>query len=300
MFCTAERINHMKVDLECLACVERQALVTLDYAGLSPETAELVMAEVREQLREPDWEQTPADLSNIAYRAVEKHLGKDPYKEAKHQQNSAALAYYPLLKSLVEKAEDRLRAAVRIAATGNVLDLGIGLKPDLEKEVADILDLELSVDDTPRLKEKLKDARRILYVGDNAGEIVFDRVLVEELLLSHEVVCAVRGGPVINDATLEDAEQVGLTKLTRVITTGTNRIGVPWNHTSHEFRRHFQQADLVICKGQGNFETLHGKSSVTDIFFILRAKCDLVGRLLGIRFLDLAIKHQAASVIPLL
>jgi damage-control phosphatase, subfamily I len=286
----------MKVDAECIACVERQALVTLGYAEASDEMTGRVMAEVREELSAADWEQTPADLSNIAYRAVEKYLGRDPYREAKRRQNDAALAYYGFLKSLVEASEDRLRTAVRIAATGNVMDLGIGLKPDLEKEIADLLDLKLSVDDTPLLMEKLRCARRILFVGDNAGEIVFDRILVEELLRSHEVVCAVRGGPVINDATLEDAEQVGLTKLTQVITTGTNRIGVPWKHVSEEFRRHFQQADLVICKGQGNFETLHGKSNGTDIFFILRAKCEVVGRLLGIRFLDLAVKRQAADL----
>jgi damage-control phosphatase, subfamily I len=290
----------MKVDFECLACVEKQALVTLNYAGASAEAAERVMAEVREELRAADWEQTPADLSNIAYRAVERHLGRDPYREAKRLQNAAALTYYPLLKSFVEEADDRLRAAVRIAATGNVMDLGIGLKPDLEKEIRELIDLPLSVDDIPLLRERLKRPRRILYVGDNAGEIVFDRILIEELLCRHEVLFAVRGGPVINDVTLEDAEQVGLTGLVPVITTGTNRIGVPWDHISDEFRRHFLQADVVICKGQGNFETLHGKAQGTDVFFILRAKCDLVGRLLGIRFLDLAIKHQGANGLPML
>jgi uncharacterized protein with ATP-grasp and redox domains len=158
-----------------------------------------------------------------------------------------------------------------------------------------ILETPLPIDDTPAFELLLQRPQRILYVGDNAGEILFDRVLVEELLPRHEVTFVVRGGPVINDATMEDAETVGLTGIVPVITTGTNRIGAPWGHLSEECRRHYRRADLVISKGQGNYETLCSRND-HDIFFILRAKCHVIAQELKVDLLDLVVKHHRAYV----
>jgi uncharacterized protein with ATP-grasp and redox domains len=127
---------------------------------------------------------------------------------------------------------------------------------------------------------------------DNAGEIVFDRLLIEELA-GHDVTACVRGGPVINDATLADAEQVGLPDLCRVITTGSDAVGVEWDEASDDLKRAFAAADLVIAKGQANFETLSGRPET--IYFILKAKCDCVARELGVRLGDVVIVRNPAA-----
>jgi uncharacterized protein with ATP-grasp and redox domains len=285
----------MQVKPPCIPCVEMQTRNTLAHRGADAGTVARVLHDVSRLVAVADWRESPADLSCIVYRTIEKYLPGDPYLAAKRNQNQAALVCYPRLKQIVAQAPDRLAAAVRVAATGNVIDLGIGVQFDLDREVRRILETPLPIDDTPAFELLLQRPQRILYVGDNAGEILFDRVLVEELLPRHEVTFVVRGGPVINDATMEDAETVGLTGIVPVITTGTNRIGAPWGHLSEECRRHYRRADLVISKGQGNYETLCSRND-HDIFFILRAKCHVIAQELKVDLLDLVVKHHRAYV----
>ncbi len=286
----------MKVQDACLECVVRQTCNTLAHRKAEHSLTTPVLDEVKKQLLNIDWEQTPADLSNIAYQTIEKYFPGDPFEEAKKQQNQQALKYYPTLKEIVTTAENQLLSAVRIAATGNVIDLGIGMTIDIQREVARVLHAPLPIDDTEILRQKLGSPRVILYIADNAGEIVFDRILIEYLLREgHQVTAVVRGGPVINDATFEDAETAGLTRLLPVITTGTNRLGIPWKYVSEEFLSHYQQAELLISKGQANYETVSERHE-KDTFYILRAKCDVISHELGVNHLDLIVKYQAPRV----
>jgi uncharacterized protein with ATP-grasp and redox domains len=281
----------MKVKTACLECIVKQTRNTLALHRSEHNFTDAILEDVRRQLMEIDWEQTPADLSNIAYRTIEKYLPGDPFAEAKKRQNQLALSLYPQLKQIVAEEENHLLTAIRIAATGNIVDLGIDMKVDFEKEIRLLMHAPLPIDDTETLREMLSHSRRILYVADNAGEIVFDRVFIEELMGQHAITAVVRGGAVINDATLEDAQTIGLTSIVPVITTGTNHIGVPWRHVSEEYRQHYRQSDLIISKGQANFEALteqHDK----NIFFILRAKCSVIAQELGVNHLDLVMKHQ--------
>jgi uncharacterized protein with ATP-grasp and redox domains len=281
----------MKLRHACLECIIKQTCNTLALRQAEQFITDEILDEVRRQLLDVDWEQTPADLSNIAYRTVEQYFPGDLFKEAKQLQNQQALACYPQLRQILEEEENRLLTAVRIAATGNIIDLGTAMEVDIAREVRRVLHHPLPIDDTEKLRAMLAQPRKILYLADNAGEIVFDRILIEELLGHHAVTVVVRGGPVINDATLEDAQAVGLTELAPVITTGSNRIGVPWVHVSEQFRQCYQQSDLVISKGQGNFETMSERHD-KDIFYILRAKCDIIAHELGVGYLDLIMKHQ--------
>lgn len=288
----------MKVQDACLECVIRQTCNTLAHRKGEPSLTTRILEEVRSQLTNIDWDQTPADLSNIAYQTIEKFFPGDPFEEAKKQQNQQALKYYPKLKEIVDTAENQLLAAVRIAATGNVIDLGIGMTVDIHREVEQALQAPLPIDDTEILSQRLSSPKKVLYIADNAGEIVFDRILIEYLLgEGHQVTAVVRGGPVINDATLEDAQTVGLTQLLPVITTGTNLLGIPWNHVSEEFLSHYLRAELLICKGQANYETVSERHE-KDTFYILRAKCEVISHELGVNHLDLIVKHQAPRVSP--
>jgi damage-control phosphatase, subfamily I len=283
----------MKLHRNCLECVVQQACNTLALHQIAADIHQQILDEIKQQLVDVDWEQTPADLSNVAYRTIEKYLKIDPYADAKKSQNQMALGFYPQMKQLVEQSENRLLTAVRIAATGNVIDLGIGMKVDIAREVERILHAPFPIDDTPHLQQRLTSRRRILYIGDNAGEIVFDRILVEELLTDHDVTFVVRGGAVINDATVKDAEQTGMSRVVPVITTGSNRIGVPWAYMSDQYQRHYRQADLVISKGQGNYETISERYD-KETYFILRAKCGIIADDLGVSHLDLIMKHTPA------
>ncbi|MGM0366836.1 MAG: damage-control phosphatase ARMT1 family protein, partial [Actinomycetota bacterium] len=152
----------------------------------------------------------------------------------------------------------------------------------------------LAINDFPRFKADLKKAKNILYIGDNAGEIVFDRVFLEELIKEQKnIVFSVKSGPIINDATREDAEEAGINNLVKVIETGTDRSGVNFQYISEEFLKEFKKADLVISKGQANFECLDSVDKNT--YFILKAKCRQVASCLKAGYLDVVLAKRRAA-----
>jgi hypothetical protein len=216
---------------------------------------------------------------------IHRHLrqisgNSDPYRQAKRRQNRLALGMLPALREKIRRAPDPLDRALRLAAAGNVIDLGVGAALDLEAVGRTIEgSLEWPLDyDRRRLGAMLRSAKSILYLADNAGEIVFDRLLIEQLPRG-KVTLAVRGGPVINDATLDDARQAGLMKVCRVIDNGSDAPGTILGDCSPGFRREFSRAGLVISKGQGNYETL--SRSARDIIFLFQAKCPVVAEKVG-------------------
>jgi hypothetical protein len=205
----------------------------------------------------------------------------DPYQHLKRQYNDAALALYPGLKQVVNEADDPLLTAIRLAIAGNIVDFGVGHRFSLEQAIQDSLTWDFAINDYPAFLAQLEIARTILYLGDNTGEIVFDKLLVEELVQrDRQVTFVVRGNPVINDATLDDAHYVGLAHLVEVITPGGTLPGTLLSAASDVFKQRFYAADLVISKGQGNFE---GLSEVDrPIFFLLKAKCTPIAQALEV------------------
>ncbi|MDZ7837453.1 MAG: ARMT1-like domain-containing protein [Actinomycetota bacterium] len=193
---------------------------------------------------------------------------------------------------MVEQHPKPMYMAVKVAVAGNIIDLGIsvnkGKKIDLDKILEEIESVPLAADDFSEFSTELKKAKKILYIGDNAGEIVFDRVFIEELVkLKKNVVFSVKSGPIINDSTMEDARQAGIHHLVKVIETGSDRSGVNFNYISDEFLQAFRDSDIVISKGQANFECLDEIDK--NIFFILKAKCDVVAKRLNVNYLDVVL-----------
>ena len=225
---------------------------------------------------------SPALLSQIVYATVREMTGvADPFAQARRETNRRALALLPELRRRIAASPDPLHAAIKVALIGNVVDLGIGGHAfDLERDIAQGLDAVLAVDDYPAFRAALKDCRRLLYVCDNSGEIAFDRLLIEDLRARCQVTASVKSRPIINDATMQDAEEVGLPAVADVIETGSDDIGVNWERASREFIAAFRAADLVLAKGQGNFETLD--ETPGEIFFLLKAKCPEVAAELGV------------------
>ncbi len=271
----------MKARFSCIPCFVKQAMNAIRLSTDDPALRQRAMDEALARLRGADLSQSPALLSHVVYAVAREVTGvRDPFAEAKRETNAAALALLPALRRRIAAAPDPLRAAVKAALSGNIIDLGIGHRFDIERDVARMMDADLTVDDYGPFCERLAGARRLLYCCDNSGEIAFDTLLIERLRERAEVTATVKSAPIINDATMADAEAVGLTRLVRVIETGTDYIGVHWEASSEEFRRAFQEADLVLAKGQGNFETLDSRPE--EIFFLLKAKCAEVASELGV------------------
>ena len=265
----------MKTTLECLACFVKQAVRAAKLSTDDPALQRRAVNEVLSRVRDLELDASPAKLSAVVYAAVRETTGAaDPYAAVKRETNRRALQLLPDLRRRAESSADPLHAAVKLALAGNVIDFGIDRPFDLEHETESILASDLTRDDYPVFKELLADCRNLLYVCDNSGEIAFDAFLVEKLVEHTEVIASVKSGPVINDATRADAEEVGLTKLCPVIETGADAVGVDWTAASEEFKDVFRAADIVVAKGQGNYETRD--ENPEEIFFILKVKCPVI------------------------
>ncbi len=269
----------MRGELDCIACAVQQVLNTARVATDDEQKHEAVLREVIKYLSEVDWSQSPAITSTGAYHLLHRLTDNpDPYREMKREQNTAAQAVIPEMHLLIEEADDRLHTAARIAIVGNIIDCGIRQDHNIVDEMQKGMQLPVAVDDFEDFRRMFEKADKIFYALDNAGEIVFDKAFIEELKYEQpavEIVACVRGGPILNDATIEDARELKLDDVATVIDTGIDAIGVPLNQVSDETIRHIEESDIIISKGQGNFETL---DEITDgrVFFILRAKCPLI------------------------
>jgi hypothetical protein len=204
----------------------------------------------------------------------------DPYIDIKRDSNDTVLQMYDDLKRLIKNSADPFITATKLAIAGNIIDFAVHDHCDLHGTIEKVLNSDFSVDHTSQLREEISKAGKILYIGDNAGEIVFDKLLVSEM--SHPGLSySVRGAPAINDATMEDAEYVGMTRLTRVISSGYDAPTTIVTKSGDIFRRSFEEADLIISKGQGNLEGLIGEND-RRIFFLLMVKCDVIAEYLGV------------------
>jgi uncharacterized protein with ATP-grasp and redox domains len=248
------------------------------------ETQRKVINEVAGLLPELPLENTPARNSTyVLWRAQELVGCSDPFASKKEHYTQLALKMYPQLKAVVQASSHPLSAAVRVAAAGNIIDLGIMNRDDVDLTgvLNEILGGGLAVDECDLFEAQLARVDRVLYLLDNAGETVFDRVFIEELAASGvQSTVVAKGEAILNDATVEDAIAAGLGHIARLMSNGSSMIGTDLESCSAEFRHHFEVADLVVSKGQANFETLQG--SAGHVFFILKAKCSEVGRELGV------------------
>lgn len=252
---------------------------------------EQLLKRLLHEIADADWNVMPVSIAQRVQRLVRKETGQaDPYRPLKDAMNRIALDLLPALADSARRHPDPREAVVRLAIAGNLLDAGSKSRlalEDLPKRLNAIWDMPLvgSVTDLFRAAD---DARRILYLADNAGEIVFDRLLIEALPVQ-KVTVAVRGVPVINDATLEDAETAGIPRIARVIANGSDAPGTLLEECSEEFREVFNRADLILAKGQGNYETL--SDTHKDVFFLLTVKCPLIAADIGAPVGTLVVKR---------
>ena len=283
----------MRTFFECIPCFVRQGLDSVRMVTDDEAVHEQLLREVLRAASEMDLRRSPPEMGQYVHRLIRELTGRDdPYRDVKDRFNRAALEIYPRLKARVEDSSNPLETAVRLAIAGNVIDLGVNSRVE-EQDVREAIDhaLNASLDgDVEAFGEAVWGARDTLYLADNAGEIVFDRLLIEQLP-PEKVTVAVKGSPVINDATMTDAEATGLTGLVEVIDNGSDGPGTILEDCSEAFRRRFDRAGLVIAKGQGNYETL--SAAEKDIFFLLKAKCPVIARDLGCQVGSLVLRRSS-------
>jgi uncharacterized protein with ATP-grasp and redox domains len=261
--------------LDCYPCVIRRATEALKHSGLDEKTQLSVMGKVLNTLSGLDkTEHATSEMIQAVFKVIRETGGvNDPMQNVKSYCVDVALRAYPELKHTVEVSEDRFATAVRIAMAGNIIDHSPEEMRDnlaLFRNIEDALSRPLSVNHIDVLKEEIQKAKKILYVADNAGETVFDRILIEEMP-SDRIVYGVKGRAVSNDATRRDAEMAGLDRIVEVVEDGTDSPSLRLEICSPEYKRIFDEADLIIAKGQGNLKTMEDMDR--NIFFLARVRC---------------------------
>jgi uncharacterized protein with ATP-grasp and redox domains len=283
----------MKTYLECLPCFLRQAVEAAKMATADPLKQREVVDAVLHLLGATSASDGPPQIAARVHRTVRRVSGcDDPYGQVKQQSNKAAMELRPRAQELVAASDDPLQTAAKLAAVGNIIDSGVGLRFDLKAEIERANARRFATSDFDRFREEMARASTVLYLTDNAGEIVFDRLLIEQM--NHKkMFVAVKAEPMLNDALLADAEFAGIHRLAAVLTTGPDWSGAGAGAGSAGSLEAFAHADVIIAKGQGNYEWL--SETKANIFFLLMVKCPVVARDLGVEVSELVLKSARGN-----
>ena len=284
----------MAMDKRCIDCARRSQVRVMEKYGLLAEKQIAFLAFFDEWVQSANGA-SPLEAGQHLRAELERVTGiADPYSEEKRAGNQLAMQLYHEWKPLVYQSDDPFSMALRLAVAGNIMDYGASERFDIQQTIRNVLHADFAIDHSRALQEKIRQAGSVLYLGDNAGEIVFDRLLIE--VMQHpDVTFAVRGAPVINDVTLEDAAFAGMHTVANVISNGHNAPSTLPEKSSPEFRSVFEKADLIISKGQGNLEGLWDRHD-SRIFFLLMAKCPVFAELLRVPEQSFIVYNRAALV----
>ncbi len=280
----------MQIYPDCYVCALRMALMTARAAEADEATEWEVLNRSLAMLQSADRRRTTPEIAASAYHLARECTGvDDPFAALKQASTRQALELYPRLKAIVAAAPDPLDVAIRLAIAGNIIDPAIVQSYDLWETIERALEQSFGVDHREAFRRALGQASQVLYLADNAGETVFDRILIETM--DRPVLYAVRSAPILNDATREDALAAGIDRVAQIIESGARVVGTLLSDCTEAFRRLLADSDMIIAKGQGNFETLSRPGS--GIFFLLQVKCPLIGKHLGAPLGSLALRYEA-------
>lgn len=280
----------MKISRECIHCLARQAVEIAEEATADIKMQEVIIKSSLKELAEMNFEETAPEIAYKMHQHAKQITGNlDPYATLKSRYNDIATALYERIKEekWLENAEDPFDMACRLAIAGNIIDFSVGLElepKDILQSVEDSIKCDIFGSGSSALQEAISNAKHIMYIADNAGEIIFDKFLLENMP-TDKITFVVKGGPIVNDATMTDAISTGVVDLVAVIDNGHSAQGTILKDCSEAFRVAFEKSDLVISKGQANFETLSDIKDKT-IFYLLRAKCRSVAGAIGCKRMD--------------
>ncbi len=263
----------MKTNFDCFPCFLRQTARTSKILGMDETSIWELMKRAGCMLSTMDPANPPPQNALGIYDMISEKSGeRDPFNGIKKDSTAHVLSLYPELKQTIQRHRDPLEAAVRYAVCGNVIDYGVSSDFDIQEAINTILEQDFFVWEFERFRSRLTQAQWVLYLGDNCGETVFDRLLIETM--DKPTTFVVRDAPIINDVTMEDAKQAGLDRVATIISSGCRAPGIIIGQTTHDFRMLYREAPLILSKGQGNFETLCDEPR--EIFFLFKVKCNVV------------------------
>lgn len=282
----------MKTRLDCIFCIQRQALDAVRLVTDDVKEQERILRSVMVNILEMDWNTCPPDVADVMYNIIRKESKEDdPYKTLKKESNDIALGMYPDLKKIVDRSANPLLTAVRLAIAGNVIDYGVGPNFDINKTISRVLEKKFRIDHFTEFVNNLKESENLVYLTDNAGEIVFDKILLETIMSEYnfrKIFCGVKVTPFINDTTLQDAVYVGIDKMDGVEIINIEVDGNKPNHSNKTLPDIIAESNMIISKGQRNFEALPDNKK---IFFMLLAKCPMIANELGAEQGDIILKR---------
>ncbi|WP_461866474.1 damage-control phosphatase [Thermococcus sp.] len=270
----------MKVHYECLSCIITQAQKVTEFSTEDVQLRKKAMIKVAKFLGENfDKSSIPAIIGSEVFLMLYGYLGNDdPFWNYKTKSNTIARS---LVDDIKRQMNIDLKTALKLSIAGNVIDFAVGYDPQrIEDDILEMIDSELYIDQSHKLFEKLSRAKTLLYLTDNCGEIYFDKLFLEKIRAEFpelKIYIAAKEGPIINDATVTDLLNAGFQDIGSIVSTGSRIVGVPLGKLSSKFVEIFRMTDVIIAKGQGNFETL---SEFKDerVFYLLKAKCPPIAR----------------------
>jgi len=268
----------MKNAIACIPCMVDHTIHVAQMVTASEEQRQDIVKQVMSEIAAIDFNASPPEMARTIHGIIRRVAGvDDPYQELKDQSTALAVSLLPELRNLVAASDDPFETTVRLVIAGNIIDFGADRHFDLNnarQRVMEVLQMPLDHGAVKKLRHAMDNAGRILYLLDNCGEAVIDRLLIEQY--RDRITLAVRGGAILNDITRREVAASGLEGLSPIIDSGDRTPGTVLRFVSPEFQKIFNSADLIISKGQGNYETLSDTPRPTC--FLLRVKCPEVAR----------------------
>jgi len=274
----------MNMKPECLVCLFNQSLRVARAIGCDDGCSEELLHVAAQDIASFSLDQTPPEAAAILYPHLSQVVGKEDLYEAKKiESTNEALKYLDFIYEKIDEAPCKIEAALRAAVAGNVIDFATEVSFDIKDEIAQIFDTPFAIDEKKDLIECLDTAKSFVLIGDNVGEHVFDKVLlevIEEYYPDMQKYYIVRGKPIINDVTAQDAAAIEMDALAEIVDSGIDTPGFLLSRANEQTQRLIEKADLVLAKGMGNFECMDALGD-ERLFHLFKVKCSVVSNRVG-------------------
>lgn len=282
------------MNYECLICQVKALEKRMDKYEIAEEKRNTLVSELIQSIAGIDLNISYSpDISRNIIEELEKHSPiSDPYKTEKEESNQEMLARYDGFKEMVSQAPDPFDTALRLAIAGNIIDFGPTHQFDVWGTIDRVMSSDFAIDDSEQLRDEITKAKSILYLGDNCGEVVLDKLFLETIQHPN-VVFSVRERAILNDVTLKEAEEVGIPQVAKLVSNGDHAPSTLLHRVSPEFKTMYDSADLIISKGMGNYEGLMDQND-PRLFFLLMIKCPVIGKKIGAQKGDFVIKRSTS------
>lgn len=288
----------MKTSLDCMECNVKQLIKVSNFVKASSELQEIAAKRMFKLLSEISFDKTNPEIMGETWKIMlDVFQIENPYKDIKTFYNTLLLESYDDIKKIIQESDNLFMTSLKIAVIGNIIDFGARhkfKKEEILERIKDYKEMSFSKDDSEKLYKSILSAKTIFYIGDNCGEIVLDKLFIETIHSINKeahVYFGVRGGPILNDVTMDDFEQVVMDEMATYISSGNAVPGTVLKDSSEEFRQLFHKADVVIAKGQGNFESLSSEKR-KDLYLLFMAKCNYVANLVGVDVMEFVLKEN--------